>query len=103
MLDLNYGVINRIKTICLLESRLAVCYRRELVREYCNMTNISSVEAARDIAYILESDMVSKSQANRLKSIFFGKLCSNWCIIASLPQAVLGAGDIASPPQMAWE
>ena len=71
-------MINEIKTDCLRESDgLAACYRRKLVRAYCDETSKNSVEVARYIADILEMEMASKSQADRVRSIFFGKLKSN--------------------------
>ena len=86
LLDLGQGVINGIKTECLRESGdLAICFRRKIVRAYCDETSKKLAEVARDIAHTLERDMASKRQADRLKRIFFGELCSNWCIIASLP------------------
>ena len=74
-LDLGYGKINEIKTDCLRESDgFAACYRRKLVRAYCDGSRKNSVEVARYIAHILEMEMASKSQADRLRSILFGKL-----------------------------
>ena len=85
-LNLGRGVINGLKTHCLREGDgLAGCYHRKLVTAYCDETGRSSVEVAHDIAHILESDMASKSQADRLRSLFFGKLCSNWCSLAPRP------------------
>ena len=72
LLDLRQGVINGIKTECLRESGgLAICYRRKLVRAYCDET---SKQVACDIAYILERNMASNTEPDRLKSIVFGKL-----------------------------
>ena len=73
-LDLGQGVINKIKTNCRRESDGFACYRRKLVRAYCDETSKNSVEVARYIADILEMEMASKSQADRLRSILFGKL-----------------------------
>ena len=85
-LDLEPDVINGFKTECQRENDgLAACYRRELVRAYCEKTGKNSAEVAHDIAHILERDMDSKEQADRLRSLFSSKLCSKWCIIASLP------------------
>ena len=71
LLDLGQGVINGIKTECLRESGgLAICYRRKLVRAYCNETSKNVAEVARDIAYIIERNMASNTKPDRLESIY---------------------------------
>ena len=68
---LNVGTID-IKTDCTGESSLAACYRRKLVRRYCDNSSEDPYNVAEDIAKALDK-MSLKRQAQQLRNLQFGK------------------------------
>lgn len=64
---------NAIETDCAGEGSKAACYRRKLVRSYCdNQPSGNPYEVAEDIAVALEK-MKHKRQAEKLRQLQFGK------------------------------
>ena len=52
---------------------LATCYRRSLVKRYCEKTDHSPRQVADDMANVLENHMRMKKQANKLRQLTFSK------------------------------
>ena len=69
---------NIIKATCFTEHHgdLALCFRMSLVRRYCDTTARTPRQVADDMADVLENRMRMKKQADKLRHLELGKLCS---------------------------
>ena len=73
---------NDIETNCAVDTARAACYRRELVRRYCNKQPSAAgdpYKVAEDIAKALVQ-MDHNHQAEQLRRLQFGEWASNVCV-----------------------
>ena len=61
-LNVSSGDINTIKQNCAMIIAIAQCYRRELVKTYCDQRGGDPERVKEDIRHVLESEMGTKKQ-----------------------------------------
>ena len=65
---------DKIRTKCVAESDQPQCYRRRLVKLYCDSSGKSSQQVAEDMARIYEDKMENKRLAKELRQLTFSEL-----------------------------
>ena len=73
-LNVKSSVVDGIKENCLKQGGdLATCYRMRLVKHYCEKTAHTPRQVADDMANVLETNMINKLQADKLRKLKLSK------------------------------